>query len=109
MSKYRAKRKVVDGQQFDSQREANRWLDLRLLERGGLIHELERPGRYPLYAVNAKSGELIQVATYKPDFSYREGPERTLVIEDSKGHQTQQFRLRKRMFEAQYGIEVRLT
>jgi hypothetical protein len=42
MSKYKAKKTVVDGITFDSQKEAQRWCELRLLEKAGVIKNLQR-------------------------------------------------------------------
>ena len=42
MSKYGAIKTVLDGIKFDSKAEARRWAELRLLERAGQIHDLQR-------------------------------------------------------------------
>ena len=41
MNKYFNKKITVDGIKFDSKKEANRYNELKLLKRAGLIEELE--------------------------------------------------------------------
>ena len=41
-SKYRNRRIVVDGETFDSKREAQRWYELKLLRRAGVVTDLQR-------------------------------------------------------------------
>lgn len=100
-SKYGAVAVVIDGQHFDSMAEAKRWETLRLHERIGEISNLRRQVRYPL-TVNS-----ILVGHYKADFVYVEnGAE---VIEESKGFFDTAAKLRIRLFEAIYGVTVRIT
>lgn len=76
-SKYRAKRCEVDGEKFDSQLEARRWVQLRTMERSWQIEALRRQVRYPLMVGAVKMGDYIA------DFVYlRDGVQ---VIEDAKG------------------------
>ncbi len=92
---------VVDGKRFASGREAKRYGELRLLERAGLISGLKLQPRYPL-TVNG-----CPVTVYFGDFDYVEGGQ--LVTEDSKGVQTDVFKLKAKLFAAIHGREVRLT
>jgi hypothetical protein len=108
-AKYRAKPKVVDGIRFHSTREASRYLDLKLLEKAGEIKELELQPKFPIYVCRRKNGELHKVCDYIADFRYREGPRGVLVIEDVKGMRTPTYRLKRKMFETQYSIEIRET
>ncbi len=107
--KYKAKACVVDGIRFHSQREAARYLDLRLMEKAGEIRELELQPKFPLYVCRRQNGELVQFAVYVADFRYREGRDGVLIVEDVKGVTTQAFAIKRRAFEAQYGLTLRLT
>lgn len=98
---------VVDGVRFASTREANRYLTLRLLEKSGEIAELELQPKFPLYVCRRQNGELHKVCDYVADFRYREGRDRVLVVEDSKGFRTPVYLLKRKMFEAQYGLTIR--
>lgn len=97
-SKYRAIRTEVDGIVFASKREAKRYQELKMLERVGVISALKLQPRFPI-AVN---GERICV--YVADFEYAEKGKRK--IEDAKGVKTPVYRLKKKLVEAQYGIEI---
>ena len=100
--KYGARRTVVDGHSFPSAKEARRYGDLKLLERTGLISDLTLQPRFKLVVAD----ELI--CTYVADFSYViENGER--VVEDSKGVQTDVFKLKRKLMRACLGIEVLIT
>ena len=98
MSKYGAIRTEVDGFVFASKREAHRYSELKLAERNGDISGLELQPNFPLI-INGK-----KVATYIADFRYTERGQ--VVVEDSKGFRTAVYRLKKKIVEAQYGIEI---
>lgn len=108
-SKYRAKPAIVNGIRFHSQREAARYLDLRLLEKAGEIKELELQPKFPIYVCRRQNGELHKAFDYVADFKYREGPRGVLVIEDVKGMKTPLYRLKKKAFELQYDMQIRET
>lgn len=107
-SKYGAVRTEADGITFASKREAKRYQELRLLEKAGEIRNLTLQPRYPLH-VSIVAGGLVQVATYVGDFEYQErqpGLWRQ-ITEDAKGMKTPVYRLKKKMFEAEYQREIR--
>ena len=85
-SKYGNKPVEVDGIRFASKKEAKRYGELLLLQRGGVIRGLKLQPRYALTANEHK------ICTYVGDFEYLEG-ERT-VVEDAKGMQTPEFKLK---------------
>lgn len=103
-SKYRAKRTTQDGINFDSKKEAARWEQLKILERAGDIGGLERQVAFPLWGkigpIMTDSGKRQR--TYVADFRYvdwRIGG--AIVVEDSKGMQTPEFKLKKAILAAQ--------
>jgi hypothetical protein len=103
-SKYRAIPTVTDGIRFASKREAARYSELRLLEKAGEIASLELQPVYPL-TVNGK-----HVCKMIADFRYLDGGKHgKLTVEDCKGFKTPVFRLKAKLFEAIYGIELRIT
>lgn len=97
-NKYRNKPTVVDGLRFASQREAERYQALKLLERAGQIRGLQLQVRYPL-TVNGQD-----VATYVADFTYWVGD--LQVVEDAKGVRTQVYALKAKLMKALYGITI---
>lgn len=112
--KYGAVATVVDGVRFSSKAEAARYQELRLLERAGHIKELELQPKYPIHACarqrsNGSPHQLLLVCHYIADFRYREGPQGVLVVEDVKGMRTPVYRLKKKLFELQYGIAITET
>lgn len=100
-SKFGNRRTIVDGVNFASAKEAKRYGELKLLQRGGRISDLVLQPRFPL-SVN---GDLV--CTYVGDFAYREGGQ--AIVEDSKGVETPEFKLKKKLMRACLGIEVRIT
>jgi len=112
-SKYRNTPVVILDVRFASQGEASRWHELQLLERSFYVKELQRQVPYRLLTL-ANTGKPGLVGLYVADFTYfeavhpRVGPW-TFIVEDFKGHQTELFRWKRRHFELQYGIPIRIT
>jgi hypothetical protein len=102
-SKYRNVRTEVDGITFASKAEARRYLELKLLVRAGKISGLKLQPRYPL---NAEGG--AKIATYVADFEYVSEFNGQTFTEDVKGVETPAFRLKAKLFEAQYGRKIAL-
>lgn len=100
----------VDGIKFDSLKEAHRWGVLKLLEKAGLIRDLKRQVRIPLEGRDGpiKFQPSNRKAVYVADFTYHDVPKGVDVIEDSKGFQTPEFKLKRAVLAAQ-GVEIILT
>jgi hypothetical protein len=109
MSKYGAKKTEVDGILFASKLEANRYCELRLLERAGEIEGLELQPVYELQpAFRDATGTKHRAITYVADFRYRE--QGKVVTEDSKGVLTKEFRLKQKLLLFRYpDIDFRLV
>ena len=104
-NKYGAKKTQVGEIKFDSKKEANRWIELQLLERGGEISDLRRQvkvelmGQYrPLYTRTGRKMKL----TF--DFAYIDGG--VQIYEDAKGYPTRDYEVRVAVAKAM-GLEVR--
>ena len=98
-NKYKAVRTTIDNIEFASKREAQRYADLKLLERAKKISALTLQPKYTV-AING-----IHCFNYFADFSYLEDGER--VTEDAKGMRTDAYKIKKRCVEAAYGIKIR--
>ncbi len=98
MSKYRAVKTEVDGILFDSKREAKRYSELKLLERAGEISGLQLQPEFPV-TMNGKD-----ICRYRGDFAYFTKKGR--VIEDAKGFRTPIYKLKKKLVEAQFNVEI---
>lgn len=90
----------LDGMRFDSAKEAQRWCELRLLERAGQIKGLRRQVPFVLIPKSIH-GKAIK---YIADFVYIEDGQE--IIEDTKGMQTAVYKLKKRLM-AEQGREIR--
>lgn len=99
-NKYRAQKTTVDGITFDSKKEAKRYGSLKMLERAKVIKNIELQPSYPIN-ING-----IKIAIYKADFRYWHNDLQHTTVEDVKGVRTPVYRLKKKLVEAIYGIEI---
>lgn len=90
---------------FDSKREAIRWGELKLLEKGGLVTGLQRQVRFKLFSTTITGGVAL-LETYVADFVYVEIPEGRFVVEDTKGAITQTYQRKRRLMKQLYGITI---
>ena len=100
-NKYNAKKIDIDGITFDSKAEGYRYSQLMLLLAAGEISLLELQPKFDFYIDEKK------MFTYRADFRYRSGLKE--IVEDVKGMTTPVFNLKKRIIEADYGIEIRMV
>lgn len=102
-SKYRNIKKAVHGILFDSTKEANRYLELAILQAAGDICDLEVQPELELIASN---GEIVGV--YRADFSYWDHRAGRRITEDvkSKITRTAVYQLKKRLVRACHGIII---
>lgn len=89
------------GNKFDSAFELKRWKELQILERVGEIKDLKRQIPFDLEA----HGQPI--CTYIADFVYTERGAK--VVEDAKGVETPDFKIKAKLFQAQYKQPLRIT
>lgn len=111
MNKYKAKKTVIDGHTFDSKREADRYCQLRLLERAGEIHGLELQKEFELIPAQRRDGVVCERAVkYRADFCYIDNRGRC-IVEDVKGYTGgaayRLFAVKRKLMLQRYGIEVR--
>lgn len=102
LSKYRNRPCVVDGQKFDSEKEARRWRELKLLEYAGAIRKLRRQVSFDL-RVNR-----IPICRYMADFVYVK--DKKTRIEDVKGYRKgiayRMFQIKTALMCALHGYRV---
>ena len=106
-SKYRANKTIYDGIKFDSQREANRYAELKLLEKAGRIENLQLQVIYELQPAFEFLGSRIRAINYVADFVYFDKRTNETVVEDVKGMKTPVYKLKKKMFEFRYKMEIK--
>lgn len=101
-SKYKNKKIIIDGIEFDSKKEAKRYSELKLLERTGKIKDLELQKVFELQPSFKKNGKTYRKTTYKADFYYFNNEKGKYIVEDVKGFKTEVYKLKKKMFEYKY-------
>lgn len=101
-SKYKAVKTIVDGFTFASKREAHYYRIYSALENAGVIKNLKMQTSLPFMLEEKK------IFTYKPDFEYDDSDGKHHYI-DVKGIETPVFRLKKKLIEAQYKIEIEIV
>ena len=105
-SKFGAKKTVVDGITFDSKWESERYGQLKAMERGGIVTDLELQVKYDIVINDIKICKYIADFVYKeesPDGKIRE------IVEDAKGFETPEFKLKKKLMKAVHNIDIYLS
>lgn len=121
MSKYKSKKTIVDGIEFDSRKEASRYCELKLLQRAGKIQNLELQKAIELIPAQREAdtigkrggiikGKVIEKAVfYRADFVYTENGE--TVVEDVKGYKGggayAVFTIKRKLLLYKYGIKIK--
>ena len=103
MNKYLNKKCEYDGLKFDSIKEMKYYIYLKNLQEKGTISDLKTQVKYPFSIENKKIFTYIADFTYNDDFG--------LHIIDVKSPITAKnstFRLKKKLIEAQYKIEIEI-
>lgn len=101
MNKYRNQKVVIDGIRFDSKAEGNRYKELKMLEKNKYITGLVLQPKFELQEkYKNNKGESIRAIVYKADFMYKENGK--VIVEDVKGMETKEFKLKKKLFEYKY-------
>ena len=98
---YNIKTTTSDGITHDSRKEANRWCELKLLERAGKIRLLQRQVKFEL--IPKQDGE--REVTYVADFTYIENDK--FVVEDVKGKRTKEYIIKRKLMLWVHGIKIK--
>lgn len=104
MSKYNARKITLDGIEFDSRKEANRYAELKVMERAGIIRNLQLQEEFELIPRCGKE----RPAKYHSDFSYINVETGEKVVEDvkSRATKTKDYILRRKLMNWRYGIQI---
>ena len=100
MSKYRNKKIVIDNIKFDSNLEATRFKELKLLQRTKQISNLRLQVPFLLQESFKKNGKAYRKIEYIADFVYEENGQ--TIVEDTKGMKTETFKIKQKLFEYKY-------
>ena len=119
-TKYNAQKTVIDGIEFPSKHEANRYCELKLLERAGEISDLRLqvdfeliPNQYQVEERYGKNGKrlkdkqilLERKVVYRADFVYTD-KDGNQVVEDTKGFKTKEYLIKRKLMLYVHGIAV---
>ena len=112
-SKYRNKPK--NG--FHSGKESDRYDELKLMERAGMIHDLKTQQKFVLIEAQRepptrgpkggmKKGKLLEKeCVYIADFTYY-GPDGQYIVEDCKGFRTKEYVIKRKLMLKEYGVKI---
>jgi hypothetical protein len=94
--------RTMDGITFASKAEMLRYFELKLMERSGIISQLELQPEYVLQEAFAYRGERFRSITYRADFRYHDNTTHRNVVEDVKGMYTEVYKLKKKLLLKRY-------
>ena len=105
MNKYHNRRISIDGIVFDSQKEAHRYCELKLLEKKGKVFEMARQVPFVLIPQEKGNKGTLRQIVYVADFVYLDEKGQKHV-EDVKGVKTAVYKLKKRLLWHLYKINI---
>ena len=102
--KYHNKKTLYDDIKFDSIKEKNRYVELKLLERAGEIKDLILQQKFILQDSFKYQDKTERAITYSVDFSYYECESNLHVVEDVKGYRKAgNYPIKRKLFLFKYG------
>ena len=106
MNKYHNKKVIYEGIVFDSKKEAKRYGELLLLNRAGVIHNLQRQVEFVLIPSQYCDGKCVErKCSYIADFVYLD-ENNALVVEDTKGFRTPDYIIKRKLMLFVHGIRI---
>lgn len=109
MTKYKNTKIQYDGITFDSKKEKDRYIELKLLERAGEIKDLELQKVFVLVPAVKLNGRTKPAVKYLSDFSYVQVKDGQTIVEDVKSPVTRKlavYRLKIHLLKHVQGIEI---
>jgi hypothetical protein len=108
--KYNAVRTIVDGKNFPSKAEAQRYGTLKLMLAAGEIVNLRTQVSFKLVGTSEYYPLGMEVCRYKADFVYENKEGTETIVEDVKGYLiSAEFRLKRKLMKLYHGITVRVV
>lgn len=106
-NKYANKKVMFYGIEFDSQKEAYRYLYLRDLEKRGLIKKLELQKEFELIPTQKIDGKVVERAIkYIADFTYYDDTG-AFIVEDTKGFKTKEYIIKRKLMLYIHNIRIK--
>ena len=110
MNKYHNKIIIYNGIKFDSIKEKNRYIELKLLERAGLIKNLKLQYEFELQPAFTLNNKKIRKISYIANFYYFDNKLNDYIVEDVKSEITKKdktYCLKKKLFQYRYKKEIK--
>src|SRR5690606_8959455 len=107
MSKYKARKKVIDGITFDSILEGEYYIHLKEKQQRGEILAFNLQPVFLLQEAFKKDGKTFRKIEYKADFEILHLDE-SIEIVDVKGFETADFKIKRKLFEKRYPHKLTL-
>lgn len=105
--KYHNKKVVRDGETFDSVKEYRRFCELLLLEKGGVISDLQRQVKYVLIPSQKEGKKTIErECSYRADFVYHDNETGETIVEDVKGMRTEVYKIKRKLMLWVHHIKI---
>ena len=105
--KYGNRKVTIDGITFDSRKEANRWFELKMLQKAHVIRNLNRQVTFELIPEQKEGNRIIERAcSYKADFVYDDA-DGNFVVEDTKGVKTKDYVIKRKLMLYMHGIRIK--
>ena len=118
-NKYHNKKTIIDGIEFDSKKEARRYVILKDLQQRGQISDLKTQVKYVLIPAQREpdivgpkggitKGKLLErECAYIADFSYFDNRSKQMVVEDTKGFRTADYTIKRKLMLYVHGIKIK--
>ena len=103
--KYCNEKIQIDGQKFDSKKEARRFMQLEILRKQGLISNLRCQVKFEL--IPKQDGE--RACNYIADFVYEDISTGETVVEDVKGFKTADYKIKRKLMLYIHGVKITET
>ena len=101
-SKYFNRKTLYNGKIYDSKKEAKRAYELEMLQRAGIISNLEKQKKFELQPSFKVNNKTIRQITYIADFYYYDNQKQYWVVEDTKGFKTDTYKIKYKLFLYKY-------
>ena len=106
MAKYGNRKVIRDGIEFDSIKECQRYCELKLMQRAGVISDLQMQVAFELIPSQRVDGKVVERAVnYVADFVYQQNGLK--VVEDTKGYKTPEYIIKRKLMLWVHGIRIR--
>ena len=108
INKYHNKKVIIDGIKFDSEKEGNYYLKLKMFEKAGKIRDLKLQVPFVLLETFKVDDRTYRKTKYIADFTYLDDKDKLHVI-DVKSEATRKdktYQLKKKLLAWKYGIEI---